>query len=412
MTVIGTRPEAIKLAPVILAARACPAEFDVRVVRTGQHRELVDELLAEFGIDAHVDLNIMQPIRSPPTCFRQACAALGRDCRRAARLGPRPGRHDNDTRGCARRLLRKDAGRTREAGLRTGDRRCPFPEETNRTLTTHVADLHFAPTARAQLNLLREGIDPARIVLTRQHGRRRAAARARPQRTRRPACSLRAVLPRYRASSREPRRRADADLRRGARDPAPPSVRAGVDSDAPAPRGPARLERTLGGHERALLGEPLGYTAFVRALEGASLVLTDSGGIQEECAALGKPVLVMREHTERPRRSTQASLAWSGPASKRSSKQLHRSSTIPVAAKQWRDRPTFSAMVARRSASWRRCRAPRGHAEARTAARGSRIAMTGSLYEHVASRLVGTALQRPAEWLRRAKDAGFSPPPS
>jgi UDP-N-acetylglucosamine 2-epimerase (non-hydrolysing) len=301
MTVIGTRPEAIKLAPVILAARASPAEFDVRVVRTGQHRELVDELLAEFGIDAHVDLNIMQPDQEPAHVLSASVRGLS-DVIAAERPDWVLVQGDTTTTlaGALAAFYRKTPVGHVEAGLRTGDRRCPFPEETNRTLTTHVADLHFAPTARAQLNLLREGIDSARIVLTGNtvvdallHARDLNALEGLPA----------VSAPYFLVTAHRRENHGDALMRicDAVREilHRHPCAQAWIPMH-PHPAVRRVWSERLGGHERALLGEPLGYTAFVRALEGASLVLTDSGGIQEECAALGKPVLVMREHTERP----------------------------------------------------------------------------------------------------------------
>ena len=302
--VIGTRPEAIKLAPVILAARAQPAEFALRIVRTGQHRELVDELLLEFGLAADADLKVMQPNQDLAhvlsTSVRGLSDLLARDPADWVLV-------QGDTTTTLAGALAAFYNGARvghvEAGLRTGHRRSPFPEETNRVLTTHLADLHFAPTERARSNLLREGVDPNAIVVT-GNTVVDALLRARSLALSSPDSRGRALPPGYvlvTAHRRE--NHGDALLRICA------AVRALLERHPgthawipmhPHPNVCATLRDELGGHPRALLTEPLGYIDFVRALVGATLVLTDSGGVQEECAALGKPVLVLRERTERP----------------------------------------------------------------------------------------------------------------
>ena len=167
LTVIGTRPEAIKLVPVILAARARPREFEVRIVRTGQHRGLVDELSMEFGLDADADLKVMQPNQEPAYVLSASVRGLS-DL--IVRDHPDWVIVQGDTTTTLAGALAAFYSRARighvEAGLRTGNRRSPFPEEINRLLTTHLADLHFAPTEGARRNLLREGIDSKAIVVT------------------------------------------------------------------------------------------------------------------------------------------------------------------------------------------------------------------------------------------------------
>lgn len=301
MTVIGTRPEAIKLAPVILAARARPAEFEVRIVRTGQHRELVDELLAEFGLDADVDLHVMQPNQDLAHVLSASVRGLSQVI-----ADDRPdwvlvqGDTTTTLAGALAAFYRHTRVGHVEAGLRTGDRSCPFPEEANRTLTAQIADLHFAPTARAQLNLLREGIDPTRIVLT---GNTVIDALLHARDLSAPAGVASIASPYFLVTAHRRENHGEALvricdavnelLRRQ------PCARAWIPMH-PHPEVRRVWRDRLGDHDRVLLTEPLGYTTFVQALQGALLVLTDSGGVQEECAALGKPVLVMREHTERP----------------------------------------------------------------------------------------------------------------
>jgi len=302
-TVIGTRPEAIKLAPVIMAARARPAEFEVRIIRTGQHRELVDELLMEFGLEADADLKVMRPNQDLAHVLSASVRGLS-DL--IARDRPDWVIVQGDTTTTLAGALAGFYNRARvghvEAGLRTGNRRSPFPEETNRLLTTHLADLHFAPTEGARRNLLREGIDPKTIVVTGNTvvdallRTRDLASFARGSRA--PVSSAYILVTTHRRENH-----GDALLR------ICDAVRELLERHPltlvwvpmhPNPRVRDVLSERLGGHARTLLSEPLCYTAFVRALENAALVLTDSGGVQEECTALGKPVLVLREHTERP----------------------------------------------------------------------------------------------------------------
>jgi UDP-N-acetylglucosamine 2-epimerase (non-hydrolysing) len=302
--IIGTRPEAIKLAPVILAARQRPARFSVRVIRTGQHREMVDQLMDEFEIAVDVDLKIMQPNQDLAHVMTESVRGL------ASALAAKPADWvlvQGDTTSTFAGALAAFYNGIRvghvEAGLRTGNRRSPFPEEVHRSLTARVADLHFAPTPQARTNLLREGIADEAIVVTGNtvvdalvqtlaRTRRRAAgeavAGARPY-----------VL--VTAHRRENHGPALHDICDGviALLDAHPGLEARIPMHpSPAVRGVFCAR--FGEHPRVRLTEPLGYTDFVAALDGAALVLTDSGGIQEECAALGKPVLVLRADTERP----------------------------------------------------------------------------------------------------------------
>jgi UDP-N-acetylglucosamine 2-epimerase (non-hydrolysing) len=303
-TIIGTRPEAIKLAPVILAARARPELFEVRIVRTGQHLEMVDQVLEEFGLEADVNLNIMKPNQDLAHVMFESVRGLS-----ALMAQDRPDwvLVQGDTTTTFAGALAAFYNHARvghvEAGLRTGDRFSPFPEEMNRSLTARLADLHFAPTEQARLNLVREGIPAADIVLTGntvvdallQTRSRAALAAALDARL---AGSSYVLVTTHRRENRGPAlgRICDALL---ALLESHPSLKVWLPVH-PSPDVRAMLTRRLGLHSRVLLTEPLGYLQFVKAMDGAALVLTDSGGVQEECAALGKPVLVLREHTERP----------------------------------------------------------------------------------------------------------------
>ena len=302
--VIGTRPEAIKLAPVIMAALARPDEFAVRVLRTGQHCELVDEVLLEFGLDADVDLKVMQPNQDLAHVLATGVRGLSDDM---AKDRPDWVIVQGDTTTTVAGALAAFYNRSRvghvEAGLRSGDRSSPFPEEMNRRLTAHLADLHFAPTELARRNLLAEGVDAREIVVTGNtvidallHARALRCAKPTVL-DRSPSAAYILVTAHRRENHGDALHRICAAVRELLE--RHPGTLAWIPMH-PSPRVRDTVRDELGGHPRVVLSEPLGYTAFVHALDGATFVLTDSGGVQEECAAIGKPVLVMRESTERP----------------------------------------------------------------------------------------------------------------
>ncbi len=302
--VIGTRPEAIKLAPIVLAARARPAQFEVCIVRTGQHRDMVDRLLDEFALRADVDLDLMRPQQDLAYVMSASVHGLAQFF---ARDRPDWVVVQGDTTTTFAGALAAFYHQVRvahvEAGLRTGNRRAPFPEEANRALTSRVTDLHFAPTEQARRNLLREGIAAADIVVTGNtvidallHTLDLPAVAAARRRS--------AAAPRYVLVTVHRRENAGAPLA-AICDALLALLARHADVEVRLPMHPNPVLREvlgarLGGHARVRLTEPLGYAEFVLALDGAALVLTDSGGVQEECAALGKPVLVMRDDTERP----------------------------------------------------------------------------------------------------------------
>jgi UDP-N-acetylglucosamine 2-epimerase (non-hydrolysing) len=300
-TIIGTRPEAIKLAPVVLAARAQPDLYDVCVIRTGQHRELVDDVMDEFGLRADIDLDLMRPGQAPAYVMARSVEGLAAVLPRVA---PDWALVQGDTTstfaGALAAFYAGIAVGHVEAGLRTGDRRSPFPEEANRLLTTRLADLHFAPTVRARANLLREAVPAGDIVVTGNtvvDALRHTLSRPHPRDDAAPGMAAPYVLvTAHRRENHGPGLEricdaleaivADRDIRLWVPMHPHPAVR-----DV--------LERRLGARSRILLTPPLRYARFVHALFGATFVITDSGGVQEECAALGKPVLVVRDHTER-----------------------------------------------------------------------------------------------------------------
>ena len=297
---IGTRPEAIKLAPVALALRREPWA-SVRVMTTSQHRHLVQPALASFGVGIDRDLDVMRRGQSLVALSGRLLLALD-----PAIVQERPDlaivQGDTTTAfavafACA--MHRIPVAHV-EAGLRSGDRAQPFPEEHNRELITRVASRHYAPTEAARQNLLREGVADAAIAvvgnpvvdaLQLQQGAVDASAFA-PTDGRR----LVVVTAHRREHFGEP-------LRRVCR-----AVRALADRPDVVVLFPTHLnpearrvaEAELGGHPHVRLVEPLDYPQMVAALRACAFVMTDSGGLQEEAPALGKPVLVLRNVTERP----------------------------------------------------------------------------------------------------------------
>ena len=300
--VLGTRPEAIKLAPVIKVFQACDA-LKTRVVLTGQHREMVAQVMDLFGLKADQDLNLMAPRQ---TLTHVTCAALQglRDDFQA--YPPQLVLVQGDTTtafaaGLAAFYEQIPVGHV-EAGLRTDNLLDPFPEEANRRLLSQLSSLHFAPTPKAQANLQAsgvvgevsvtgntvidalllmaktatephfEGIDwqRQRVILATVHRRENWGDRLQTI-----ASGIRQVLDRHPDTSLL------LPLHRN-----------------PIVREP--LQRLLGDHPRVVLTEPLDYDRLVAAMKGCTLLLTDSGGLQEEAPALGKPVLVLRRTTERP----------------------------------------------------------------------------------------------------------------
>jgi UDP-N-acetylglucosamine 2-epimerase (non-hydrolysing) len=299
--IIGTRPEAIKLAPVVLAAHAQPDLYEVCVIRTGQHRELVDDVMEEFGLRADVDLDLMRTGQALPYVMARSVEGLAAVLPRVA---PDWVLVQGDTTstfaGALAAFYAGIAVGHVEAGLRTGDRRSPFPEEANRLLTTRLADLHLAPTVRARANLLREAVRAEEIVVTGNtivDALRHTLGRPHPQDCVPPGDAAPYVLvTAHRRENHGPGLERICDALEAI--VADRNIRLWVPMH-PHPAVREVLERRLGPRSRILLTPPLRYGQFVHALFGATFVITDSGGVQEECAALGKPVLVMRDHTER-----------------------------------------------------------------------------------------------------------------
>jgi UDP-N-acetylglucosamine 2-epimerase (non-hydrolysing) len=307
MLVYGTRPEAIKMAPVVKELARHPGLRPIVVV-TGQHREMLDQVNRVFGIVPDHDLNIITPGQSLTEITVRSLTGL-EPLLRAER--PDLVLVQGDTTTCFAASLaafyQQIPVAHLEAGLRTDNRYNPFPEEINRRLTTQLADLHLAPTSIARNNLLAAGVDPSTITVT---GNTVIDALLEVTSSE-PSISdptlaalvssrvspLLLVTSHRRESWGEPLTRTATAIAR--------LVRAFPDLHVllPAHRNPivrAALLPVLEGLDRVHVTEPLDYPDFCRALQLATIVLTDSGGVQEEAPALGKPVLVLRETTERP----------------------------------------------------------------------------------------------------------------
>jgi UDP-N-acetylglucosamine 2-epimerase (non-hydrolysing) len=299
MIVLGTRPEAIKLAPVARAMFASPA-FEPIVVNTGQHKEMLEQMLHLLHVRATVDLAVMRD--------RQRLSEL--TSRLVDGLDAAISTHSPDLVivqgdtttalcGALAASYEKVPVAHVEAGLRTGNLSNPFPEEINRQMIGRVTRWHFAPTARAAAHLRAEGIPEQQILVTgntvidnllwiRERGEGVSAFRTR----------LRKVL-----VTLHRRESQGDDMRALAGTLSRLADRDDCELLLPLHKSPAVRESllpALAGHPRVTIVEPLGYADFAATLEDCDLVLTDSGGVQEEAPSFGKPVLVLRATTERP----------------------------------------------------------------------------------------------------------------
>lgn len=310
LVIVGTRPEAIKLASVVRSLRLGRAIQPI-VCATGQHRALLDTALGSFQLRPNIDLNLMQPGQAPQDFLSLALARLGEV---VAQLRPEVVIVQGDTSSAfAGALAGFYAGvpvAHVEAGLRTDDLTAPFPEEGHRQLIARIASLHFAPTENARRALMREGVPRSQVVVTGNSGidalksvddglRRSPLLRARLRRRfafldeNRPLvlCTIHrrenvgSPLARIAAALRMITHKSDAEILL----PLHPNP---VVADA--------LRTELHGSDNIHLADPLDYTECLWLLRRARLVLTDSGGLQEEAATLGVPLLVLRETTERP----------------------------------------------------------------------------------------------------------------
>ncbi|SDS35574.1 non-hydrolyzing UDP-N-acetylglucosamine 2-epimerase [Agrococcus carbonis] len=306
MVVYGTRPEAIKVATVIEALQN-DDRFEAIPVVTGQHREMLDQVNRMFGIEPRHDLDLMKPGQSLNGIVSRAIAGVD-----AVIAEEQPDvvvvQGDTSTAMAAAiaAFNRQVTVVHLEAGLRTGDIDSPFPEEANRRLIGQVAKLHLAPTGGSRDNLHRESFDPETIVVTGNtviDALLEASSWDTVPGDERVAAAIAAGRPLILATTH---RRENLGGSMKAIGKALASI-AKKHSDhvivLPIHRNPAVRESVLPeleGLVNVIVTEPMGYAEFTKVMNAATIVLTDSGGVQEEAPALGKPVLVMRDNTERP----------------------------------------------------------------------------------------------------------------
>ncbi len=305
MTVFGTRPEAIKMAPVVKALEECP-EIQAQTVVTGQHREMLDQVLDLFSIEPHHDLNIMKSGQTLSDITRSALSGLEQVYQQFA---PDLVLAQGDTTtafvaGLAAFYAKIPVGHV-EAGLRTNTVYEPFPEEMNRRLLSTLSHLHFAPTAEARDNLVRDGFKTEDIFVTGntvcdalQLMVQNLPPGRPPELDHLPAKARILLVETHRRENLgQPMEEICRALRRLVKDFTSVEIVFSVHKN---PRVREVVFPALEGHERVTLLEPVDYPVLIRLIRESHLILTDSGGIQEEAPSLGKPVLVLRRTTERP----------------------------------------------------------------------------------------------------------------
>ncbi len=304
--IVGTRPEAIKLAPVVIALRRL--SLNVRILASGQHRDLLDQALRAFCLRADVNLQVMRENQDltglTVRLLTRVTEALNEDLPRIALV------QGDATTTLAGALacfyLKVPCGHV-EAGLRSGDRNAPWPEEMNRRLTDGLCTHHYAPTENARRNLISEGIDPSRTLVTGQTGVDAALLMAAQMSESVPdeiaelvaGESMRLV---YATGHR--RESFDGGIRRVAA-----ALRAIVQERPdvhvifpahPNPNVTRQLADITGTHERLHIIGPVSYACSIWLMRHADVIVSDSGGLQEEAPSFGVPVLVTRSVTERP----------------------------------------------------------------------------------------------------------------
>lgn len=310
MVIFGTRPEAVKMAPVIQALKKS-GQIETSVCVTAQHREMLDQVLALFSIVPDVDLNLMRPSQALAPLTAQILTHLDPVLES---VKPDWILVQGDTTTVMTASLAAyyrgiKVGHV-EAGLRTGDKHQPFPEEVNRRITSVLADLHFAPTEWSRDNLLREGIPTEQILVTGNtviDALNQISTKPMPARVSQwlkewgvdtGKKQLVLVTAHRRENFGTPIESICAALKTLA-----DTFRQQIHIVYPVHLNPniqQPVKRMLGGIPNLTLLEPQEYLPMVHLLKASTLVLTDSGGIQEEATGLGKPTLVLREKTERP----------------------------------------------------------------------------------------------------------------
>ncbi len=321
MMVFGTRPEAIKMCPLVLEMKKYPDYIEPVVAVTAQHREMLDQVLSLFHIKPDYDLNIMTAGQTLYDVTTRALMGLKQVMEEA-----KPDMvlvHGDTTTTFAGALAAFYAqipvGHV-EAGLRTGNKYSPYPEEMNRKLTGAIADMHFAPTATSKHNLLQENVEPTAILVTGNTVIDALQATVKQDYTFADedfnqvfASGHRLILmtTHRRENLGEPMRHVYRALKSVL------ETHPDVEAIFPVHKNPKVREivrQELGGMERVHLIEPMDYEPFANLMAKVDIVLTDSGGIQEEAPALGKPVLVLRDTTERPEAVTAGTVKLVGTA--------------------------------------------------------------------------------------------------
>ncbi|MEB3245293.1 MAG: UDP-N-acetylglucosamine 2-epimerase (non-hydrolyzing) [Vampirovibrionales bacterium] len=304
LSVFGTRPEAIKMAPVVHALAAQTERFQSLVCVTAQHRQMLDQVLTRFNLKPDADLDLMQPGQDLFDITTGVLSQL-----KPVLMDLKPDMvlvHGDTTTSMAATLaayyLKIPVGHV-EAGLRTFNPYYPFPEEINRVITDQIAALCFAPTTLSEQNLLKSGLSADKICIT---GNTVVDALqwmlAQPEQTPSPV----QLAPGQRLMMATVHRRENfGEPLEGICQAFLTLVEQHTDTLLalpvhPNPNVKSTVERILGNHPRIKLLPPLDYEPFSRLMAQSTLILTDSGGVQEEAPALGKPVLVLRNETERP----------------------------------------------------------------------------------------------------------------
>lgn len=305
MPIFGTRPEAIKMAPIVQALKSSDMECFVTV--TGQHREMLDQVNELFGVVPDADLNILQPRQSLSSILVKTIDGLDRLF--ASNLPDAvlvQGDTTTSTAAAIAAFYRGIPVVHVEAGLRSFDILSPFPEEANRKITSQVARLHLAPTLVSKANLLRESVAPEDIVVTGNTvidallttvSKPISFGDSRLEEVAETGRRVLLVTTHRRENQGEAMRGIGRALGRIA------DAEKDLIIVLPIHKNPAVREAVLPalvGKPNVIVTEPLAYGEFTRLLSMATVVLTDSGGVQEEAPSLGKPVLVMRDNTERP----------------------------------------------------------------------------------------------------------------
>lgn len=306
MICFGTRPEAIKLAPVIEVLRASNS-FRVLVCSTGQHDEMLQHVVDFFEIPIHVALDVMEPDQQLSTLTAKLLTRLDQLIRTEQ---PDCVMVQGDTTTTFAASLAAFYNRKRvlhvEAGLRTFNKFSPFPEEMNRVITSRLSDFHYAPTEHARKDLLAEGVEPAKILVTGntvidalmmglqriEKGTPSGVTDLRLERLRGFI-----LVTAHRRENHGQRMRDICNAIRKLADDAGISVVFPVHLNPNVQR---EVYAILGDHPLIRLTAPVAYPEFLWLLKNSRLILTDSGGVQEEAPSLGKPVLLLRDTTERP----------------------------------------------------------------------------------------------------------------